>query len=55
MTGINLQDVGNTIIRDDETVNSESVVRFLCAIREHYPIEIAAHVLLDGAGYHRSQ
>ena len=55
MGALNLHDIGSTIIRDYETINSESVVRFLGAIREHYPITTTAHVILDGAGYHRSQ
>jgi len=55
MGALNLHDISGTIIRDYETINSESVVHFLGAIREHYPVTTTAHVILDGAGYHRSQ
>ncbi|AWK13578.1 IS630 family transposase [Candidatus Fukatsuia symbiotica] len=55
MGALNIQNVANPIIRDDETINSENVVHFLSAIRAHYPITTTAHVILEGAGYHRSQ
>ncbi|WP_119963859.1 IS630 family transposase, partial [Candidatus Fukatsuia symbiotica] len=55
MGALNIQNVANPIIRDYETINSENVVHFLSAIRAHYPITTTAHVILDGAGYHRSQ
>ncbi|WP_216824493.1 transposase, partial [Candidatus Fukatsuia symbiotica] len=55
MGALNIQNVANPIIRDDETINSENVVHFLSTIRAHYPITTTAHVILEGAGYHRSQ
>lgn len=55
MGALNINEIGKTIIHEYETINSETVVSFLCAIREHYPIATRAHIILDGAGYHRSQ
>ncbi|GHX36581.1 DDE endonuclease [Vibrio cholerae] len=52
---LNLNDIGGTIIHDYETINSESIVRFFCQIRERYPLEHKLHIILDGAGYHRSE
>ena len=51
---LNLADIGSTIINDYETINSESIVRFFCQIRERYPLSHKLHIILDGAGYHRS-
>lgn len=51
---LNLSDIAGTIINDYETINSENIVRFFCQIREHYPLEHKLHIILDGAGYHRS-
>lgn len=51
---LNLNDIGSTIIHDYETINSESIVRFFCQIRERYPLDHKLHIILDGAGYHRS-
>ncbi len=51
---LNLNDIGGTIITDYETINSESIVCFFCQIRERYPLEHKRHIILDGAGYHRS-
>ncbi len=51
---LNLTDIGGTIINDYETINSENIVRFFCQIRERYPLEHKLHIILDGAGYHRS-
>ncbi|EGU36722.1 hypothetical protein VII00023_01190 [Vibrio ichthyoenteri ATCC 700023] len=51
---LNLADIGGTIINDYETINSESIVRFFCQIRERYLLSNKLHIILDGAGYHRS-
>lgn len=51
---LNLNDIGSTIIHDYETVNSESIVRFFCQIRERHPLDHKLHIILDGAGDHRS-
>lgn len=51
---LNLSDLGHPIIDDYDTVNSENIVRFLCKIRERYPLNHKVHLVLDGAGYHRT-
>ena len=51
---LNLKDIGGTIINDYETINSESIVSFFSQIRERYPLGHKLHIILDGAGYHRS-
>jgi transposase len=51
---LNLSDIGATIVHDYESINSESIVRFFCKLRESYPLAHKLHIILDGAGYHRS-
>ncbi|HIF9499501.1 TPA: IS630 family transposase, partial [Photobacterium damselae] len=51
---LNLSDIGATITHDCESMNSETIVRFFCKLRESYPLAHKLHIILDGAGYHRS-
>ncbi|MDE1316074.1 IS630-like element ISVa15 family transposase [Vibrio aestuarianus] len=51
---LNLSDIGATIVHDYESINSESIVRFFCKLRESYSLAHKLHIILDGAGYHRS-
>lgn len=51
---LNLSDIGATIVSDYESINSENIVRFFCKLRESYPLDHKLHIILDGAGYHRS-
>ena len=51
---LNLSDIGATIVHDYESINSETIVRFFCKLRERYPLTHKLHIILDGAGYHRS-
>ncbi|HAS6386417.1 TPA: IS630 family transposase, partial [Vibrio vulnificus] len=46
--------IGATIVHDYESINSETIVRFFCKLRESYPLAHKLHIILDGAGYHRS-
>lgn len=50
---LNLSDIGATIVDDYESINSETIVRFFCKLRESYPLAHKLHIILDGAGYHR--
>ncbi len=50
---LNLSDIGATITHDYESMNSETIVRFFCKLRESYPLAHKLHIILDGAGYHR--
>lgn len=52
---LNLSDIRNTIVGEYESINSENIVRFFCKLRESYPLTNKLHLILDGAGYHRSQ
>ena len=53
---LNLADIAATVTESYETINSESIARFFWKLKkEHYPLEQKIHVILDGAGYHRSQ
>ncbi|MFH0256348.1 IS630 family transposase [Vibrio rumoiensis] len=53
---LNLADIAATVAESYETINSESIARFFWKLKkEHYPLEQKIHVILDGAGYHRSQ
>lgn len=38
-----------------DKINSHNIARFFIAIRETYPIQQKLHIILDGAGYHRSE
>jgi transposase len=55
MGALNLNDIGSTVIREYDTINSESIAQFFIAIRETYPINQRVHIILDGAGYHRAE
>ena len=56
MSALRLQDVGNPVIPNDETIDSARVVLFFYSIRDRYPLTKTAHVILDdAAGEHRSQ
>lgn len=51
---LNLSDISNTIVSYNDTINKESIARFLMGLREHYPLEQRIHLILDGAAYHRA-
>ena len=51
---LDLSDIGATIVSDYESINSENIVRFFRKLRENYPHSHKLHIILDGAGYHRS-
>lgn len=55
MGALNLKDIGRTIIREYDKINSHNIARFFIAIRETYPIKQKVHIILDGAGYHRTE
>lgn len=55
MGALNLNDIGRTVIREYDKINSHSITRFFIAIRETYPIKQKVHVIFDGAGYHRTE
>ncbi|WP_110410713.1 IS630 family transposase [Vibrio rumoiensis] len=53
---LNLTDISTTVTESYETIDSESIARFFWKLKKaHYPLEQKIHVILDGAGYHRSQ
>lgn len=54
MGALNLNDIGNTVIREYDTINAENIARFFIAVRETYPVSQKVHIILDRAGYHRS-
>ena len=51
---LNLSDVGATVVSDYDSINSKNIVRFLCQLRDSYPLDHKLHIILDGTGYHRS-
>lgn len=51
---LNLADISGTIVSEYDTINSENIIRFFCRLRERYPLLHKLHIILDGAGYHRS-
>lgn len=54
MGALNLNDIGSTVVREYDSINSLNIARFFIAIRETYPIRKKVHIILDGAGYHRA-
>lgn len=55
MGALNLNDIGSTVVREYDSINSLNIARFFIAIRETYPIRQKVHIILDGAGYHRAE
>lgn len=52
---INLNDIGGALIADYETINGKAIEDFLTKLRKKHPIEHQVHIILDRAGYHRSE
>jgi transposase len=53
---LSLENIGATVTETYETINSESIVRFLWKLKkERYPLEQKVHLILDGAAYHRTE
>ncbi|MDC9603965.1 IS630 family transposase [Xenorhabdus griffiniae] len=55
MGALNLQRIEDTIIREYPAINAKNVVLFFGEIRKTYPLSQKIHLVLDGAGYHRSE
>ena len=55
MDAINLTVLDKTVIREYDKINSHNIARFFIALRETYPIQQKLHIVLDCAGYHRSE
>lgn len=52
---IRLGHLSDAVINRYEAVNGESIVEFLNKMRDFYRTSGTIHLVLDGAGYHRSQ
>jgi transposase len=52
---IRLGHLADTVTAQYKTINGESVIEFLERVREQYITSGRLHLVLDGAGYHRSQ
>ncbi|WP_038254239.1 IS630 family transposase [Xenorhabdus bovienii] len=52
---LNLQRIEEAVIREYPTIDAKNVILFFGAIRETYPLSQKVHIILDGAGYHRSE
>jgi transposase len=52
---IELGQLSKAITAQFETINSGAIIPFLEKIREHYQSSGKIHLILDGAGYHRSK
>lgn len=55
MGAIELDKLEHAIIENYETINGDSIGNFFEKIRKKYPIEYKLHIVLDQAGYHRSE
>ena len=52
---IDLNNISDATVNRYDKVNSESIQDFFGTIRKKYPLKKEIHLILDGAGYHRSQ
>lgn len=52
---IQLGQIGEAVHAEYATINSDSIVDFMGRVREAYKTEKQIHLILDGAGYHRSE
>ena len=52
---LSLSDISSTKSAMYDTINSENVCRFFFKLRENDDLNKPIHLILDGAGYHRSQ
>ncbi|EDH5630162.1 IS630 family transposase [Salmonella enterica] len=55
MGAINLSDISKTVVCEHDSINSLNIARFFIEIRKTYPVSQKVHIILDGAGYHRSE
>ena len=53
--GIELGKLSEAVIRQYDTVNGDTIMDFFEQLRDHYNNGSTLHVILDGAGYHRSE
>ena len=51
---IDLENIGETIIDEYDTINTQAVIKFFDEIRKTYDIKLKLHIILDQSGYHRS-
>ena len=54
MGALNLSDIGATVVSQCESINGKSIVQFFHKLRQKCPLDHKLHIVLDGAGYHRS-
>ncbi len=55
MGALNLADISKTVVREYDRIDSYHIAEFFIALRETYPVSQKVHIILDGAGYHRSK
>lgn len=52
---VNLNSIGSALVKRFDKVNSETIQEFLTELRQNESNDKTIHLVLDGAGYHRSQ
>ena len=52
---VNLNCIGSALVKRFEKVNGETIQEFLTELRQNEDSNKTIHLVLDGAGYHRSQ
>ncbi|RKS54065.1 MULTISPECIES: IS630 family transposase [Photorhabdus] len=55
MGALNLADISKTVVHEYDRIDSYHIAEFFIALRETYPVSQKVHIILDGAGYHRSE
>jgi len=52
---IDLNDIGSALVNRYEKVNGETMQQFFEEIKQKHPSKKEIHIILDGAGYHKSK
>lgn len=51
MGALDVNDIGNMVVREYDIINSLNIARFFIAVRETYPVSQKVHIIFDGAGF----
>ena len=55
ISALNVNDISSILVSKYDRINSEGIRDFFNRLRENYPLSHKFHLILDGAGYHRSE
>jgi transposase len=55
VSAVRLNHLAEEVVHDYETVNGSTIMAFLEQVKQQYLLNNTIHLVLDGAGYHRSR